>query len=399
MKKLLALLLILSLSLSLFACLDSNGTGGNTDDGNTEGGNTEDGNTEDGNTEGGNTEGGNTEGVNTEEGDPNTTPYEFVFVSRGDGTCYIDGVTASKPLAENSEILIPEHSPEGDLVTEIRSLQVVSSLPYAVEESLWNEYVLDPLDRRLAEAETQYGIESLEYESILVASMTLNVWFLCLSDSDPYRAPEHKDVFDLIDREGTRVYVLDFFSEQRITDTECARLQYLLHEYAGVDFSPSSPIYQTVRTLAAEGSQREWAENLRAIDSPFVLQNATTLTLPVSVTTVAPDILAPFYALKTATLSSAALATFEESRLHSLTALTLLDGADLSAFDENVFPALVEITLPANVTGITANSFGWETTLQSIHFGGTVEEWNAFGVTARGAYTVYCSDGEVTYDK
>ena len=79
MKKLLALLLILAMTLlAVSSCTipglgtedtpdtgdneNNNGDGGNTDGGNTDGGNTDGGNTDGGNTDGGNTDGGNIDG-------------------------------------------------------------------------------------------------------------------------------------------------------------------------------------------------------------------------------------------------------------------------------------------------------------------------------------------------
>ncbi len=59
MKKILALILVLSLAFCLVACkFGGNSNGGNTDGGNTDGGNSS------GNTDGGNTNGGNSGGSN-----------------------------------------------------------------------------------------------------------------------------------------------------------------------------------------------------------------------------------------------------------------------------------------------------------------------------------------------
>lgn len=48
-------------------------------------------------------------------------PEEIVFVSNGDGTCYVDGF-ASPDRLQTVELVIPEKSPAGDTVTEIRQL-------------------------------------------------------------------------------------------------------------------------------------------------------------------------------------------------------------------------------------------------------------------------------------
>ncbi len=48
-------------------------------------------------------------------------PEEIVFVSNGDGTCYVDGFVSPDRL-QTVELEIPEKSPAGDTVTEIRQL-------------------------------------------------------------------------------------------------------------------------------------------------------------------------------------------------------------------------------------------------------------------------------------
>ena len=57
----------------------------------------------------------------TEESPAYKFPEGIVFVSNGDGTCYVDGVC--DPVGEKEmKLVIPEVSPDGDTVVEIRSL-------------------------------------------------------------------------------------------------------------------------------------------------------------------------------------------------------------------------------------------------------------------------------------
>ena len=64
------------------------------------------------------------------EGDGSTTPisYTFTFVSNGDGTCKITGVTFEGDSPEAFTLAFPEASPEGDRVTAI-DYRVASIVP------------------------------------------------------------------------------------------------------------------------------------------------------------------------------------------------------------------------------------------------------------------------------
>lgn len=48
-------------------------------------------------------------------------PYNFVFVSNGDGSCYISEIRVDKDHKDTITLVIPETAPNGDRVTEIRS--------------------------------------------------------------------------------------------------------------------------------------------------------------------------------------------------------------------------------------------------------------------------------------
>ena len=65
------------------------------------------------------------------------------------------------------------------------------------------------------------------------------------------------------------------------------------------------------------------------------------------------------------------------------------------------FSALQKVTIPASVTTIESSAFNGCESLVEIRFGGTVEQWNSITKgehwnAETGAYTVYCSDGEIS---
>ena len=56
---------------------------------------------------------------------------------------------------------------------------------------------------------------------------------------------------------------------------------------------------------------------------------------------------------------------------------------------------LKTVKIPANVTSIHVLVFGYANNVEKITFGGTVAQWNAFGVAEIENATVHCSDGDI----
>ena len=68
--------------------------------------------------------------------------YSLEFVSNGDGTCYVSKIINTYECEEQYELVIPEISPDGDTVTEVRASLNFSILPSIIlkedfEEILW----------------------------------------------------------------------------------------------------------------------------------------------------------------------------------------------------------------------------------------------------------------------
>jgi hypothetical protein len=49
-------------------------------------------------------------------------PYNFVFASNGDGTCYIKEIRVDKDYSGDIHLVIPEKAPNGDTVVEVRNV-------------------------------------------------------------------------------------------------------------------------------------------------------------------------------------------------------------------------------------------------------------------------------------
>ena len=84
--------------------------------------------------------------------------YSIEFVSNGDGTCYVSNIINSYECEEQYELVIPEKSPAGDTVIEIRTWFESTIVPRVIlkedfEEILWN------IAEKLA---PKYGVEPEE---------------------------------------------------------------------------------------------------------------------------------------------------------------------------------------------------------------------------------------------
>lgn len=266
MKKLLIFLLTLALLLScLSACNDEAPSDTPTDNPTEDGGNTGDG--------------GNTV-------PPKKEAYTFTFVSNGDDTCYIDGVQANTPTAENAALIFPDRSPSGDVVTEIRQTGISVALPQVIEAEIWETYVRDAFDEKLAALEETFGNDSDEYMLAENYLKKLDAWYLKISKDiiSPYFLEELRamGLGELLDA-GKALYILDIYSEYVITTKERAALYQILNEYTGYTRS-ETVLSATERALAAALPDSVWAENVRTMDAMIDPLKITSITLPASVT-------------------------------------------------------------------------------------------------------------------
>jgi hypothetical protein len=84
-----------------------------------------------------------------------------------------------------------------------------------------------------------------------------------------------------------------------------------------------------------------------------------------------------------------------------LESITIPDG--VTAVEQLTFAnctSLKSVTLPAGITTLGEGAFDGCTALTSIHYAGTMAEWEAISKGSRwnsntGEYTVYCADGEL----
>lgn len=75
-------------------------------------------------------------------------PYHIYYTSNGDGTCYVSDITTNPNNLENYTLIIPEKSPNGDVVVAISlkasvslRMELPKSLPYMMTESTYKALI------------------------------------------------------------------------------------------------------------------------------------------------------------------------------------------------------------------------------------------------------------------
>ena len=145
--------------------------------------------------------------------------------------------------------------------------------------------------------------------------------------------------------------------------------------------SKNNPYFALIKPKGVDANEFTIHTSTKVI-ADYALQNRelTAITIPSSVTHIG---VGAFYACTD--LSSVIFA--EESHLIDI---------GYAAFEHN---ALSSIALPNNLESIGSYAFAYNS-LQSIHYGGTIAQWNAIKKERSwneqaGEYTVYCLDGEI----
>ena len=75
-------------------------------------------------------------------------PYHIYYVSNGDGTCYVSDITTNPDNTQDYTLVIPDKSPEGDVVTAIslkasisHSMELPQNLPYMMTENTYKALI------------------------------------------------------------------------------------------------------------------------------------------------------------------------------------------------------------------------------------------------------------------
>lgn len=102
-------------------------------------------------------------------------PYTISYNSNGDGTCYVSNIATNPMVTEPYDVVIPEKSPDGDTVTEIRN-QGFYSIPKVVTVKYW-EY----LKKKLPDADLGfYDLAPMADHSHVGMNLNVSAEFLVI---------------------------------------------------------------------------------------------------------------------------------------------------------------------------------------------------------------------------
>ena len=285
----------------------------------------------------------------TDEGeiDTNAKPYEFVFLSNGDGTCKITGVTFDASYTAPFALTFPEASPDGDRVTSIE-YQVASIVPHWISKNDY-ETKIDAKVKSLFEDEFQYRKFSIFYSYHEINKDMTVTQIENLLASYPVLA-------------NTAIYTLE-------QDVSAEELLYLSDILARAGFSYADKQAAHTETGYAD-------DDANKVVYPTSSQK---MSFPEGLTYVTPEVYLNCVTLQTLTVPSC------------VTELTKGMIVERSSYRE--------IELPKTLTKIADRAIECPS-ITVIRFGGTLAEWNNITkethslVMGSGA-KVICADGEL----
>jgi len=262
-------------------------------------------------------------------------PYSFVFVSNGDGTCYINNVLFNYDHKENYVLEFPEISPEGDTVTDIR-YQSTCAVPHQAFREDFEEKIIKPLADTL-------GDDSFYYKQVLS--------YFYLYDPETANEKQREEMYKAypITKQGA-VYILD----PNTTVTELIRLHSRLSQ-ANI---PIQDILEMEKKAEYEGGVlypdtvigMTFPATLRPSSLKFLMHcfSLESITIPEGITVVENDAFHSCTNLKSVTLPS----TVKQIGRNAFASCTSLSS----------------ITIPASCERVSISAFSECSSLESIDF-------------------------------
>lgn len=298
-------------------------------------------------------------------------PYDLVFVSNGDGTCYVSEIKVNPNCQEKFVLEIPEKSPDGDKVVSVKQDGFKSNVPAIISKSDF-----DSILTKLLEV---YGDdESLTVEQLYEEGVTA---FL---SSSPYDIQQLLTYYTYIDLEST--------------DIESVK-QYWIESYP---ICEQMPVWVFSSVALQDSRIRCWFGSFLLNDVGFTSFDCAKAHETVEYSN--PDEEA--YGLGGEFISEIRLASTDtavELSLYTtclgLEKLEIPDGVtEIPEFAFYGQPNLAEVTIPNSVTNIGMIAFSACLNLTDITYEGTKEEWEAVekGENWKSdSIPVHCTDGDV----
>jgi len=314
-------------------------------------------------------------------------PYTLTFVSNNDGTCYVSEITVDPEITEKFVLEIPEKSPDGDKVTEVR-FSFASSAPRLISKKDFDEILEKLIDKYVEDEsitlDTFYSDDrfaKMPYEVLRFVS------FYVLKDLNNCKAEEEKEA------------LLNAFPI-------CARFPVYVIDPSAVAFEhkmlarTAFDIGYTSFDLDEDHKYTEYQGNSGCLGGEFVKE----IVFASSDVKFDLSLLSSCINLEKIETPSN-VASIPEGAFAYSAAKEIVISEGVTSIGNYAFRFCTElecITIPSSVKTILTSDndkvflFDSCESLKKITFTGTKEEWSALGISV--GCTVICSDGEYSVE-
>lgn len=356
-------------------------------------------------------------------------PYEFTFVSNGDGTCYISHVDFREDMPEGELTLVfPAKSPEGDTVTAIR-YKTGGAVPLVISDEDFLHGILQPMMKAMGCEEVFDSTDAIsreqmsEQEYIEMFPFKFRVLLSFYGGRDGKRSIASQRTDSLKRALIARYPFLNENPEAEfwVFDRSYDQTFMLVHETALLTDLGMTPIMaaeaEAYIGYTGRGDAVNYHENIVAMEFPDTLTEIEgsvfgncpglrSLVLPDGVKITGELNSLCDFALESVKLSNSITTIGEAAFAHNmkLTDVTIPDSVTaIGNYAFSYCDGLTNITIPDSVISIGEYAFGHylESSVRTeIYYEGTLAQWNAVQKCSTGVgigdVTVHCTDGDLT---
>ena len=298
---------------------------------------------------------------------PDDELYSFEFVSNGNGTCYVSKIVTDPSNTEEYTLTVPEKSPAGDTVTEIRCEPFSMLVPMMLTENDMNEI----------EASLQAAVKDGRMPEFYYMKLMTYFSYRGLTYTEYDKTLERwLNTYPII--EETNIAVFDRSAEK----TEEQWIAAQLVTYANYDYAKLCEDYNNLKTIAENGSFENKAAVLQSLPAlPTAIDNhIVSIRIPDTVEKMDLELLRSCSYLQELILPACVKTVPEEafSNKFSLKKLVLSEG--ITEIGNEAFfscASLEEVVLPSTLTKIGDQAFYGCTALTNVQIPNSVTSLGA----------------------